>query len=146
MFTMKLKVAKEGFFDREKVKRAIDVATRKNLSKFGAFVWRKSRSSIRKRKKASPPGKPPSGHDAELLKKFIFFVYEDKRKSVIIGPTRLNKIGNAPEALEYGGQSEVFDKKKLNTKPIEIEERPYMRPAFEDTKKKLPEIWKNSIK
>src|SRR5690606_6172596 len=50
----------ELFFDRKAVTSRVDKATRKVLSRFGAFVRRTARSSIRKRKKTSQPGSPPS--------------------------------------------------------------------------------------
>ena len=53
-------VTKQMFFDRAKVKNAVDKGVRKVLSKFGAFVRRTARSSIRKRKRVSAPGEPPS--------------------------------------------------------------------------------------
>ena len=39
------------FFDSKKVRRSVDRATRRVLSRFGSFVRRTARSSIRKRKK-----------------------------------------------------------------------------------------------
>lgn len=57
-----LEAAKGNFFDRKAVLAAVDKATLRVLSKFGAFVRRRAKSSIRKRKKASPPGQPPSSH------------------------------------------------------------------------------------
>jgi hypothetical protein len=42
--------AKQGFFDRAKVKNAVDAGTRRVLSRFGAFVRTRARTSIRKRK------------------------------------------------------------------------------------------------
>ena len=95
------------FFDTDRVKRAADTATRKVLSKAGAFIRTAAKSSIRKRKAISAPGQPPSSHTG-LLKRFIFFGYDADRKIVVVGPMRLNqKVGAAPEALEHGGQSVV---------------------------------------
>jgi len=48
------------FFDSKKVVSATDRATRRVLSRFGAFVRRTAKQSIRKRKKVSQPGSPPS--------------------------------------------------------------------------------------
>ena len=132
---------KKLFFDSPKVLGAVDKATRKVLSRFGAFVRRTAKGSIRKRKKTSVPGQPPSSHTG-LLKRFIFFSYDPNRKSVVIGPMRLdqNNRGDAPSALEYGG-TVTLDKKKVNIRP-----RPYMGPAFEKEKPNLPQWWKNAIK
>ena len=83
---MKLNQAKGLFFDRQPVLNAVSRSERRVLSKFGAFVRRGARSSIRKRKSVSEPGSPPSSHTG-LLRKMIFFVYEPARASVVIGPS-----------------------------------------------------------
>jgi len=131
------------FFDSPKVVRAVDKSTRKVLSRFGAFVRRTAKGSIRKRKKASAPGTPPSSHTG-LLKRFIFFGFDTQKRSVVIGPTRLteNNRGEAPSILEYGGRTTV-GKKKTH---VRIRPRPFMGPAFEKEKPNLPAMWKNSIK
>jgi len=129
------------FFDSPKVVRAVDKSTRRVLSRFGAFVRQTAKQSIRKRKKTSTPGTPPSSHTG-LLKRFIFFGYDRQKDSVVIGPTRLtdNNRGEAPSILEYGGRTTV-DKKR-----VKISARPFMGPAFEKEKPNLPSLWKNSIK
>ncbi len=128
------------FFDSPKVLKAVDKTTRRVLSRFGAFVRRRARGSIRKRKKTSAPGRPPTSQTG-TLKRFIFFSYEPNRKSVVIGPMRLTgpDRGEAPSALEYGGTATV-DKTKVTIRP-----RPFMGPAFEKEKPKLPRMWKDSV-
>lgn len=136
------------FFDKKAVLRKVDRATRRVLSKFGAFVRRAARSSIRKRKRVSAPGAPPSSHSG-LLKKFIFFGYEPKKRSVVIGPARLNqKIGDAPEALEYGGTSTVVEglRGRRRKRRVRIKARPYMGPAFKKEQPKLPAMWRGSVR
>ena len=123
---------KHLFFDSPKVIATVDKTTRRVLSRFGAFVRTVAKRSIRKRKSHSPPGQPPSSHIG-LLKKFIWFGYEPHKHSVVIGPARLSgkNRGEAPSLLEYG---EKFPA------------RPYMGPAYEKSRPKLSEFWKNSIK
>jgi len=137
------------FFDRKAVKDAVDRGKRKVLSKFGAFVRQRAKTSIRKRKRMSQPGQPPSSH-AGLLKKFIFFAYDKGRNSVVIGPERLNqKTGDAPPALEYGGRSRVTGggrRRKRVVRVVTIRPRPYMGPAFEKEKENLPKLWRDSVK
>ena len=135
---------KKLFFDRQAVISKVDTATRRVLSKFGAFVRRSAKSSIRKRKKAAPPGQPPSSHTG-LLKKFIFFGYDAARQSVVIGPTRLNQKGRgeAPPLLEYGGKATLVRRGKK--KRVTYQARPYMGPAFEKEKPQLPAMWRGSI-
>lgn len=145
MIGMDFKSAKAMFFDRHAVISKMDTATRKVLSKFGAFVRRSAKSSIRKRKKPAPPGSPPSSHTG-LLKKFIFFGYDPDARSVVIGPTRLNQKGRgeAPPILEYGGKATLVrrGKKKRTT----YKARPYMQPAFEKEQPQLPALWRGSVR
>jgi len=141
-------VTKQMFFDRKAVTSAVDRATRKVLSRFGAFVRTSARHSIRKRKRASAPGEPPSSHTG-LLRKFIFFGFDRDRRSVVIGPQRRNqKVGDAPHALEYGGTSTVVEglRSRRKKRRIKIAARPFMGPAFEREKPKLPAMWAKSIK
>lgn len=133
------------FFDKKAVRDKVDAGTRRVLSKFGAFVRRTARSSIRKRKKTSPPGSPPSSHIG-LLKKFILFGYEPAKRSVVIGPVRLTQKGRgeAPSLLEYGGSTKVEHRGKR--KRAKVRPRPFMGPAFEKEELKLPAMWRDSIK
>jgi len=136
---------KQLFFDSPKVVRAVDRTTRRVLSKFGAFVRRTARSSIRKRKRISEPGSPPSSHSG-LLKKFIFFGYDPAKRSVVIGPERLTQRGRgeAPHLLEYGGTGSV--QRKGKRRRAKVRARPFMGPAFEKEEPKLAAMWRDSIK
>ena len=141
-------VTKQMFFDKAPVLRAADKATRRVLSRFGAYVRTTARHSIRKRKAASRPGRPPSSHTG-LLRRFIYFGYDRGRKSVVIGPQRLNqKVGDAPAALEHGGVSTIVEglRHRRRKRRVRIIARPFMGPAFEKEKPKLPSMWANSIK
>jgi hypothetical protein len=138
-----LKIDKSMFFDTAKVRRAVSDGTRKVLSKFGAFVRTAARHSIRKRKAVSQPGQPPSSH-AGLLRKLIYFGYDQTRKSVVIGPTPLRGTAEAPPLLEYGGRAR---RKARGGKAVQAtyRPRPFMGPAFEAEKKKLPALWAGSV-
>ncbi len=61
-----MRVDKRMFFDRKRVVDATDRATRRVLSKFGAFVRQTARRSIRRRRSVSQPGQPPSSHTGLL--------------------------------------------------------------------------------
>jgi hypothetical protein len=132
------------FFDKKAVRDKVDRGTRRVLSRFGAFVRRGARSSIRKRKKVSAPGAPPSSHTG-LLKKFIYFGYEPSNRSVVIGPVRLsqNDRGQAPELLEYGGSTTLQRRGKRVR--ANYRGRPFMGPAFKQEQPKLPAMWRDSI-
>ena len=135
---------KQIFFDREAVTSRVDPATRKVLSKFGAFVRRTAKGSIRNRRKAAPPGSPPSSHTG-LLKKFIFFGFDPGRQSVVIGPARLNQRGrgDAPPLLEYGGQTTLARRGKRVRATYQV--RPFLGPAFEKEQPKLAAMWRDSV-
>ena len=139
-----IKAAKANFFDREAVMKAVDVGRRRVLSRFGAFVRTRAKSSIRKRKAASAPGNPPSSH-VGLLKQFIYFAYDPSAKSVVIGPTLINKPTGAPETLEYGGEAVIVDRKTGKAHTFTVEARPYMGPAFAAELPGLPAMWANSV-
>jgi len=144
-FNIGLRQAKAGFFDRAAVQSATDRATNRNLSRFGAFVRTRSRSSIRKRKAISEPGQPPSSH-VGTLKKFIFFSFEPTAKSVVIGPTRTSGAGTAPEMLEHGGTSRFIPPRQRRPITARYRPRPFMTPAFVEEQKKLPDLWRNSVR
>ena len=139
---------KRMFFDSKTVRSKTDKATRRVLSKFGAFVRRTAKRSIRKRKKASEPGKPPSSH-AGLLKRFIWFGYDVVRRSVVIGLVRLSQKGRgeAPAALEHGGVVTMRPRRREGKKTrARIRRRPFMGPAMEKEKGQLPALWRDSVK
>ncbi|MCE5280338.1 MAG: hypothetical protein ABFD92_07850 [Planctomycetaceae bacterium] len=147
---MDIKQAKAMFFDPKKVIDAAERATQKVLSKFGAFVRQTARGSIRSGKKPAAPGRPPHSHTG-LLKRFIFFGYDRQRKSVVIGPAKLNARSSdtAPEALEYGGDTKVIAGSRRRgrvVKKVSIESRPFMGPAFAKEQPKLPAMWRDSVK
>jgi hypothetical protein len=140
MLTMKPAQAKNFFFDRPAVQNAMDAATRKVLAQFGAFVRTRARSSMRRRKKISEPGQPPSAHDGKL-KQLIFFAFDPGAKSVVIGPALLNGAnGEVPALLEYGGTV------SRNGVRMHYAARPAMQPAFVAERSRLPPLWENSLK
>ncbi len=140
---MKINQAKGLFFDRSAVTNAADRAERRVLSRFGAFVRRGARSSIRRRKSVSQPGSPPSSHTG-LLKRNIFFIYERQRSNVVIGPILLNKGTDAPAILEHGGA--VTRRRRKKRVRMTYRPRPFMGPAFERETPKLPQMWRDSIR
>ncbi len=134
---------KELFFDRKAVLDAADKGAVRALSKFGAYVRTRARSSIKKAPKReatikkrglvrsggdviSAPGQPPVGHTG-LLRDHIYFAYDDSSKSVVIGPAPAgNSGGVGARALEQGGLS-----RSATGKALHIRARPFMRPAFD---------------
>lgn len=142
---MNFKSALSGFFDRTKVMNAVDKATGRVLSRFGAFVRQTAKSSIRRRKNPSKPGQAPTNWTG-LLKKFLFFSFDRSKRSVVIGPARLNKPSHdAPELLEKGGTAQRKDRRGKRRR-ARYRARPYMGPAFEKEKKQLSRLWRDSVK
>ena len=153
-------VTKEMFFDSRAVTSAVDRATRRVFSKFGAYVRTAARSSIRRRKGVSTPGRPPSSH-VGLLKKSIFFAYDPTRKSVVVGPAKLHSgTGGIPRLLEEGGRARlpvdrfVFTsvggrrrakREVIGYKSVVFQPRPFMGPAFRREQPKLRGWWKDVI-
>lgn len=142
MIGMQLKAAKGLFFDRSTVLSRVDRATRKVLSKFGAFVRQTARNSIRKRKSISDPGQAPSSHTG-LLKRHIYFVFSPETESVVIGPVLLNKGTDAPRLLEEGDT--VVRTQRRRRVRMTYRARPFMGPAFEKEQQQLPALWRNSV-
>ncbi len=119
------------FFDSKKVISATTKAERRVLSRFGAFVRTRAKQSIRRRKRVSRPGSPPTSRTG-YLKRGIFYGYDVADAAVVIGPVRGGKRGEATHALEFGNS--------------QMEARPYMNPALEHELPKLPQLWKNAIR
>ncbi len=139
---------KDIFFDRHVVMAAVDNAKRKVLSKAGAFIRTAARTSIRKRKGSAPPGAPPHSHEGSL-RRLIFFGYDKANDSVVIGPVGFKKSAPpAPSVLEHGGDTVVLRRRggKLTSQKVRIAPRPYMAPALEKERPKLPQLWRNLIK
>lgn len=162
-FGVSFNAAKSNFFDREKVMRAVSRGKRRVLSKFGAFVRTRARTSLRYRKETSRPGSPPAAHKSMMrlktnkkgeqkrqsvspLRDFLFFSFDVQRESVVIGPVSLNGKVSASTlpALEYGGRSVVRRGKR--TVSVTIAARPFMRPAFAAELPGMRSLWRNSVK
>lgn len=151
MTGMTLDQFKRGFFDRKAVIDAVDRASLRVLSKFGAYVRRRARSSIRPRKAASRSGDPPSSHTG-LLRDGIQFAYDRDARSLVVGAALLNSRDTAnpvPGVLEHGGTAVVVRRVAGSPGPqsrrVTIAPRPFMQPAFEAERPNLDKFWADSI-
>jgi hypothetical protein len=137
---------KDLFFDRAAVTSAVDAAKRKVLSKAGAFIRTAARTSIRKRKGSAPAGGPPHSHEGSL-RRLILFGYDKTSDSVVVGPVGF-KSSIAPSALEHGGPATVTRRRggRRESRVVQIASRPYMGPALEKERPKLPLLWRNSVR
>jgi hypothetical protein len=119
-FNLTYKVT-EAFFDRAKVVQMTEDRELRALSRIGAFVRRRARTAIlRRRKRVSSPGEPPSVHstdDVATLRN-ILFAYNRGSQSVVIGPVKLNQLNTkaeglgsqpVPSIMEHGGKIRVSE-------------------------------------
>lgn len=122
-----------SFFDSDKVKRQLDRKTQRALSRFGAFVWRRTKSSLKYRQGASAPGSPPSVHKSgqfTRLKKskgkevrqasspfreLRYFAWDSRTRSVVVGPVIFRRSNLIPKLHAFGGS--VKTKKGRATYP-----------------------------
>lgn len=143
------------FFDRQLVIDAIGKANVKNLSKAGAFIRRGARSSLRRRKRPSSAGEPPSVHTRHptATLKNIWFVFDPSTRSVLVGPVKLNGSrlrgsdrDTVPELLELGGVAMVGGRKSQPRRKARYAKRPFMGPALERELPKFVGLWADSVK
>lgn len=164
MIGMEIKpLNKDSFFDSELVMKALGDAERKTLSKFGAFVRTRAKTSIRPAiilnrkarraaKKAgqsepkpqyqpSQPGEPPRSRTG-ILKRNIFFGYDADAHSVVIGPTLVGGApSDVPHRLEFGGEF-----KTKQGRIVRVKKRPYMQPALDkEAAASMPLMFANSL-
>ena len=139
-----LKIDTKFFFNSAAVINATDKAARQVLSRFGAFVRRSARSSIRKRRKPSAPGQPPSAHGTLL--KLILFAWQPATRSVVAGPMDVSgKAGETPATLESGGRNIIREKGRPD-RMGHYQARPFMGPALQQNLPSLPAMWRDSVK
>jgi hypothetical protein len=163
-FDFDFKNFRANFFRPELILAKADRARRRALSKAGAFVRQRAKTSIRKapmadaetgailrgrRKKGramrpaiSKPGDPPYSHEGSL-KRLIFFAYDERRDSVVIGPA-VFKNGEAPRLLEHGGAARRRGADG-NLRTVHYRPRPYMAPALRAELPKFRELLRGMI-
>lgn len=144
MIEAKLSQMKLRFFDRAAITKSLAREERRILSKFGAYVRTRARTSIRKRKGTSRPGQPPFSHEGSL-RNGIFFAYDAEAHSVVIGPVKLNRGGSAPRLLEHGGTATNRDRKG-KPRLASYEPRPFMRPAMDAEVPKFAALFRGALK
>ena len=135
----------EIFFDGNRIIRRMEQANRRILMRAGAFIRRRARSSIRKRKKISDPGKPPSSHTGRL-KGLILFAYSPTTETVVVGPRRTGSRNQAGETLEHG--KTVTRRQRRRKRRMRYRARPFMGPALEKeiAAGSFPKLWANSVR
>lgn len=121
-------------FDTKKLKSAAKAGSIKSLGHAGASIRLVARRSIKKSKQPSAAGSPPNTRKGRIKNAIKYAVSNDKQ-SVVIGPD-VEVAGTSAKAHEFGGRykREQYDK------------RPFMGPALEKTKQRLPAMWSGSVK
>jgi hypothetical protein len=132
-----------SFFDRDTVLRKVKDGTKSSLAKFGSYVRTRARRSIRQRKKSAQPGSPPSSH-TRLLRDFIFFGYDDRTDSVVVGPALMKQQTNPtiPNVLEKGGTLTHWK----TGKPAVYRAFPFMEPALSAESEKFVGLFSGVVK
>jgi hypothetical protein len=105
-------------FQRRLVFDHVSAAVASVLGRFGAFVRRRAKQIIYKAKGPSKPGKPPHSHTG-ILERFIYFDWDTRSRSVVIGPAKTNQVffdgdglpvtGTVPSVLEHGGSVRILE-------------------------------------
>jgi hypothetical protein len=153
---------KINFFDKKAVTDKVDATERRLLSRVGAFVRRKAKSSLKYGKGTSSPGQPPVVHRSigftrtktdkhgvtkkqllSPLRELMFFAYDSASNSVVIGPAIWNHDTGIPAALEWGGSSIAVHNGRQVT--ITIGARPTVTPALETEAPKAIATLKDSL-
>lgn len=165
---------KDFFFDRKVVQRSINKQKLRSISRSLSFVRTRARSLLRRRKRVSQPGSPPSVHSSNLGLKTILFAYDIRTESGIVGPVKLNQINTTdlgsktvPNILEFGSQVRIHETQsftdgkwyrrdlrrrlrpgqKRRIRAANYKERPFMSPALqiEAEKGNILSPWANVV-
>jgi len=138
-------------FDGGKVRRAAKRGSIESLGHAGAAIRLTARRRIKKAPRArgrdekgrfvsaggtipSPPGKPPHTRRGQL-KRAIVYAVEKERQDVVVGPDYA-VVGPSAMAHEHGGRF----------RGARYEKRPFMGPALEKVRDRLPKKWAGSVR
>jgi phage gpG-like protein len=127
-----VKVTTKKSFD--KVKAKSQQGNFKSLGHAAASIRLIARRSIRRRQTAAMPGTPPNTRRGQL-KRSIMYSLDKQRGVALIGPD-FDVVGTAGKAHEFGG----------NFRRERYPKRPFMGPALEKVKDRLPSMWAGSIR
>ena len=118
----------------KKVQTAVKKKSFRNLGHAGAIIRWTAYRSIRRDDAPSLPGQPPHTRKGQLQHAILYGV-EEQRGIVVIGPSHLF-VGRSGAAHEHGGQ---YMRQRYPR-------RPFMGPALEKNKERLPKLWAGSVK
>jgi hypothetical protein len=126
---------KNFFFDRAIVRDHLTGATYSAIMSVSAYIRTVAINSMKRgtlkksgkqkgKQLHSKPGKPPRYWQG-LIRRFLFFAYDTRSESVVIGP------------MQLGGKSTVLRDLEMGNSAKGLAPRPYMEPAFIKGKKRL---------
>lgn len=162
-----MKVAITGEIDLEiiRVNTIYNRARERWAKRAAAIVRLTAKRSIRKRKKASPAGSPPSTHEGSYLRNVLVYAYDEVRREAVVGVrdgagelSLIHEEGREATLEEYSdeksGETQWFEgppkaarwKPTGNKKRVTYPRRPFLMPALEKTAPKLAALWQDSIK
>lgn len=172
MIAFSIPLRSAQFLDRAAVHKAVGKRNARALGRVGAFIRRRARSSMRRRKKVSTPGSPPSAHSTDKVAtlKNIQFFFDQRKQSLVVGPVKLNQandlVGGAgrvtiPQLMEHGGRVSILEKsydgtrwrradRRRRTRAWEVtrrriatyQPRPFMGPALIAETHNIPRAWR----
>jgi hypothetical protein len=151
---VKLKaVLKKSLFKTQTMMKCLSSYQFAVLNQFGATVRMVARRSMRKGRwvkvkgfpgkvqRPSLPGKPPK-YWVGTLRNMIDYHISDKDGDVVVGARlfRNKRVGTStiPQVHEFGGSGMLRDRISHRRVLKKYPARPYMKPAFDTVKKKLP--------
>ena len=121
-------------FYRNRVLRKARTGSIRSLGHAGAAIRLAARRSIRTRLGPSAPGAPVHSRRGQM-RRAILYAVERRRQRVLIGPT-YEIVGPSAAAHEFGGRYRGDD----------YPARPFMGPALEKIRPRLPKFWAASIR
>ena len=121
-------------FDARKVRARAKKGNLESLGHAGGAIRLAARRSIRRSPKASVPGTPPHTRKGRL-RGAILYAVERQQERVVIGP-RYTVAGPSGMAHEFGGRF----------RGGRYDRRPFMGPALEKVKNRLPHMWAGSVR
>lgn len=163
---MPLTVKALTYFNRNIVKTKWRKLNETPIKRAGLLVRTIARRSIRTRKsdKPSPAGEPPRSRAPGKPLKLIYSVPNSFATQAIVGPLGFNKDRvPTPSVHEFGERAirTIFvreDNQRRSTKgrfrkkrrlpvrkTVKYQKRPFMAPALEKARPRLPALWKDSL-
>lgn len=116
----------------DRVRKAAHQARITGIRHGAAAIRQLARRAIRRGKRASRPGQPPHTRRGRLKQSILF---EATDRSAIIGPAA-QFVGAAGSAHEFGGRY----------RGRQYDRRPFMAPALESLRPRLPKFWAATLK